>query len=140
MLRITNLLKRGKNNATENLKHQRRSYELHVLLPDLRLSSYWCCVSGKHWSIEQRGEQQVLSFNKSFKTKKGPDLKIFFSRQSIDTATGNNATENAVLLAPLRSSKGAQEYVLPADIDLNDFTSLLIHCEAYSVLWGGTNL
>ncbi len=92
------------------------------------------------WSVEQRGDQQVISFNKSFKTKKGPDLKIFLSTQSIDNATGKNATENAVMLAPLKSNKGAQEYVLPADVDLNDFTSLLIHCEAYSVLWGGANL
>jgi len=29
---------------------------------------------------------------------------------------------------------------LPADIDINDYESLLIHCEAYSVFWGGANI
>jgi len=30
-----------------------------------------------------------------------------------------------------------QEYEIPAGIDIADFASLLVHCEAYSVLWGG---
>jgi len=92
------------------------------------------------WTIEKRGDQQVISFNEKFKTKNGPDLKIFLSPQSIDTATGKNATAGAELVAVLKRNKGAQEYVLPAGINLNDYKSLLIHCEAYSVLWGGTNI
>lgn len=92
------------------------------------------------WSIEKRGDQHVISFNDKFKTKGGPDLKVFLSPQSIDNATGKNATDGAELVAVLKSTKGAQEYVLPANIDVSNFNSLLIHCEAYSVLWGGTNI
>lgn len=44
-------------------------------------------VSG-NWSIEQRGDQHVIVFYKSFNTKKGPDLKIFLSPKSIDTLNG----------------------------------------------------
>jgi len=92
------------------------------------------------WSIGQRGDQQIISFNEKFKTKNGPDLKLFLTPQSIDTVNGSNATDNAVLIAVLKKNKGAQEYVLPAGIDLNDYKSLLIHCEAYGVLWGGTSI
>lgn len=92
------------------------------------------------WTVEQRGDQQVISFNKKFKTKSGPDLKVFLSPKSIDKVTGKNATDGSVLVAVLKNNKGAQEYVLPAGIDINDYGSLLIHCEQYSVLWGGANL
>lgn len=92
------------------------------------------------WSIEQRGDQQVILFNEQFKTKKGPDLKLFLSPQSIDEVTGRTATNNAVFIAELKSSHGSQEYVLPAGIDVRNFRSLVIHCEQFSVLWGGTSL
>lgn len=93
-----------------------------------------------NWSVEQRGDTHVIVFDKKFKTKKGPDLKLFLSPTSIDDVTGATATEGSVFLAELKSHKGAQEYVIPANIDINDFASLLIHCEAYSHLWGGARL
>jgi len=92
------------------------------------------------WSIEKRGDQHVISFNDKFKTKSGPDLKVFLSPQSIDTVNGKNATDGAVLVAVLKNNKGSQDYVLPAGIDISSFNSLLIHCEEYSVLWGGTDI
>lgn len=92
------------------------------------------------WSIEMRGDQNVLVLDKGFKTKNAPDLKIFLSSQKLGEANGGNATNNAILLSALKSNKGAQEYVIPASVDLNDFTTLLIHCEQYSKLWGGSAL
>ena len=92
------------------------------------------------WSIEKRGDQHIISFNEKFKTKGGPDLKVFLSPQSIDQVTGRNATQGAELVAVLKSTRGSQEYVLPSNIDVSSFNSLLIHCEQYSVLWGGANI
>ncbi len=92
------------------------------------------------WSIEQRGDQQVITFSDTFKTKKGPDLKIFLSKQSIKDVTGATATNDAVLVSVLKNNKGEQEFVIPAGIDVSDYESLLIHCEKFSVLWGGADL
>ncbi len=93
-----------------------------------------------NWEVMQREDGNwIIKFDENFKTKSGPDLKVFLSPQSIDEVTGKTATQGAVLLAKLTNNKGAQEYVLPSNIDINDFKSLLIHCEAYSVLWGGAN-
>lgn len=92
------------------------------------------------WTIEKRGDQHVISFSDKFKTSTGPDLKVFLSPQTIDTVTGKNATDGAVLVSALKNNKGSQEYVLPENIDVSQFNSLLIHCEAYSVLWGGSNI
>jgi len=92
------------------------------------------------WTITTDNDKTVIRFGEKFKTKKGPDLKIFLSPKTLESVSGKTATDDAVLVAVLKSHKGAQEYVLPDNIDINDFESLLIHCEAYSVLWGGTTI
>lgn len=89
------------------------------------------------WDIVQRGDQTVIRFNNNFKTKNGPDLKVFLSKQNISNVNGNTATHDAVLLGALKSPRGEQEYVLPKGISVKDFQAVLIHCEKFSVLWGG---
>lgn len=91
-------------------------------------------------TVEQRGEQTVLVFSDDFRTKKGPDLKVFLSKNAVSAATGANATTDAVRLGVLTSNKGAQEYVLPAGVTLSDYASVLVHCEAFSKLWGGADI
>jgi hypothetical protein len=92
------------------------------------------------WTIIEKDGQTVLRLSEDFKTKSGPDLKIFLSPKSVETVTGKTATNGSVLLSALHSNKGTQDYVIPATLNLGDFASVLIHCEAYSVLWGGANL
>ena len=92
------------------------------------------------WSIAQRGDEQVITFSDDFSTKGGPDLKVFLSPKTIEEVTGKTATEGSALVSVLENIKGSQEYVIPAGIDLSDYKSLLIHCEEYSVLWGGADL
>ena len=93
-----------------------------------------------NWSVEQRGDEQVITLSDNFSTKNGPDLKIFLSPMTIEEVTGKTATEGSVLVSVLNSNKGSQEYVIPADVDLSKYKSILIHCEKYSVLWGGADL
>lgn len=92
------------------------------------------------WEISREGDSTVIRFDENFVTKKGPDLKIFLSTKSIDDVTGKTVVGSSVMVAELKSHKGAQEYVLPADLNIDDYASLLIHCEAYSVLWGGAGI
>ena len=90
--------------------------------------------------IVERDGQTVLRFSDSFRASNGPDLKVFLSPQGLDTVSGKTATNGAVKLGLLESTKGAQEYVLPAGVNLSQFGSVLIHCEQFSVLWGGATL
>lgn len=92
------------------------------------------------WEIEDRDGQTIIKFKDGFKTKGGPDLKVFLSKKDIKDITGKNATADGIFISKLKSKKGDQEYVLPQDIDIDDYASLLIHCEAFSVLWGGANI
>ena len=92
------------------------------------------------WSIEKRGDEQVITLSDDFSTKSGPDLKIFLSPMTVEDVTGKTATQGSVLVSVLKDAKGGQEYVIPADVDLSQYKSILIHCEQYSVLWGGADL
>lgn len=92
------------------------------------------------WNIIQKDGQNVLRFNDDFKTKGGPDLKIFLSSKPLAELNGDNVVESSHNLSVLKSKKGLQSYVIPDDINLSDYKSIVIHCEAYSILWGGFDL
>jgi hypothetical protein len=92
------------------------------------------------WSIVEQNGSRVLTLDQRFKTRKAPDLKIFLSKKPLSELNGDNATTESVLISPLKSNKGAQQYVLPANVDISQYKSLIIHCEAYSKLWGGASL
>ncbi len=92
------------------------------------------------WNISEQDGKQILTFDEDFSTRKGPDLKIYLSRESIQKVKGRSVTKSSVLISPLKSEKGAQQYELPSDLNLDDFSSVLIHCEAYAHLWGGGSL
>lgn len=89
------------------------------------------------WSLVQRDGKTFVKFSDDFKTKNGPDLKILLSPKSAEAVNGKNAVEGSINLGELKSKKGAQEYEIPAGTDLSQFSTVLIHCEAFSVLWGG---
>jgi len=92
------------------------------------------------WSIVQKNGSNVLVLDQNLKTISAPDLKIFLSSNPLSDLNGHNATNGSVLISPLKSNKGAQECVIPANIDLSQYQALIIHCEAYSKLWGGSSL
>ena len=45
-----------------------------------------------------------------------------------------------VLIARLDSPRGGQRYPIPDGVDLDKLSTLLLHCEKYSKLWGGAAL
>ena len=92
------------------------------------------------WRIVQEGETRTVVLTDDFSTRRAPDLKIFLSPLPLEDLNNRNATAASVLVATLEKHKGAQRYAIPAGIDLNDFKTLLIHCEQYSKLWGGASL
>ena len=92
------------------------------------------------WNVEQRGDKTFIVFSDDFRAANGPDLKIFLSPKSVADATGKNAVDGSINIGELKKTKGTQEYEVPANINLADYGSVLVHCEAYSVLWGGGDL
>ena len=96
-------------------------------------------VAGE-WEVVQRDGNTYIVFSDDFKTSNGPDLKVFLSPKDIASVTGKTATEGSISIGELQKTKGAQEYLVPAEVNLADYASVLVHCEQFSVLWGGADL
>ena len=92
------------------------------------------------WEVVQRDGNTYIKFADDFSASKGPDLKVFLSPLSVAEATGKTAAEGALNIGELQKTKGAQEYLVPADVNIADYSSVLVHCEKFSVLWGGGDL
>lgn len=92
------------------------------------------------WEITTVKGVTTITFDDSFKTRSGPDLKLFLSPKSVNAVNGKTAQNGAVKIGILKSNKGEQSYTIPPDIDLSDYKSVLIQCEAFSVLWGGFDI
>ena len=67
-------------------------------------------------------------------------LLYFLSPLDADSVVASNATSGSVLIAELKKARGAQRYALPADVDLEQFRTLVLHCEQYTKLWGVSSL
>lgn len=96
-------------------------------------------VAGTFAILDSLGSK-YLKLNHNFIVSDGPDLHILLSPHNLDDATNNNATEGALVLAPLQKRIGEQIYKLPSNIDLEMYRSLLIHCIEFSHLFGGAPL
>ena len=92
------------------------------------------------WSIVERDNQKIIVFDNEFKTRKGPDLKVYLSTLPIETIRDSEVQDSSIKISPLKSNKGKQEYAIPDEVNLDEYSSVLVHCEAYSHLWGGGSL
>ncbi len=92
------------------------------------------------WSVVERDGSTYIQFDENFRAARGPDLKVFLSPTDVATVTGDTAVNGAINLGELQSTKGAQEYLVPEGVNLADYSSVLVHCEQYAVLWGGGDL
>lgn len=96
-------------------------------------------IKGSYTIVERDGAK-FIRFSDDFKAKKGPDLKVFLSPQTISDVNGKTAVNGSINIGKLTNTKGTQEYKIPDSVDLSSFKSVLVHCEEYSVLWGGADL
>lgn len=92
------------------------------------------------WKIVAREDGRWLVFDDDFRTRSGPDLKVYLSSHTLATVTGKTVAAKSVEIAALQSPRGAQEYQLPAKLNLHDYRSVLIHCKSFAHLWGGGEL
>ncbi len=90
--------------------------------------------------VEQIDGETRLVFSENFKTKNGPDLKVYLSKVPLSSLSAQDVDQSAVRISVLKSNKGSQSYIIPADINLSEYQSVVIQCEAYTVLWGGFDL
>jgi hypothetical protein len=72
-------------------------------------------------------------------TSDGPDLKVWLSNQPvIDGVDGWGVFDDGVYvsLGDLKGNRGNQNYPIPADVELADYTAVSIWCERFAVSFG----
>ncbi|MEM8940895.1 MAG: DM13 domain-containing protein [Pseudomonadota bacterium] len=92
------------------------------------------------WKIVEDGGEQYIELGENFKAKKGPDVKIFLSPTQASQVTGDNAVNGSLFVKLISDFDGSARIAIPEGTDLNQFESLIFHCEAYSKLWGTSPL
>jgi hypothetical protein len=86
------------------------------------------------------GQVKVLELNDSinflrledFKTTNGPDLYVYLST--------DKSASDFVNLGMLKGNVGNQNYEIPQGTDLSKYATVLIWCQAFSVLFGSAEL
>jgi hypothetical protein len=90
------------------------------------------------FTISEEGGKRVLTLSGDFKTNDmAPDLWVAFSPSATPLAMSKAPAfplkpGSYTLLSKLKSSKGAQSYVIPASIDLKAQKSVLIWCQKFN--------
>ncbi|MEL7314130.1 MAG: DM13 domain-containing protein [Cyanobacteria bacterium J06559_3] len=78
--------------------------------------------------------QNYLVFDDAFDTARGPDVQVVLYTGA--EAPVNLAEGDYVTVGDLQSFEGTQRYLLPADIDVNDYASVAIWCREFNVTFG----
>jgi hypothetical protein len=118
---------------------QTQSRDGHVLASGSIWKKASNAVQGA-FRFETRGEDTFLVIDRGFSTKSGPDLKFVLSPLAYDAVKSKTALQGGVIVGHLKSNTGAQEFKLPAGVDLDRYQSLLVHCEQFTKLWAAASI
>jgi hypothetical protein len=86
--------------------------------------------SGRAAIVELPGGERKLTLT-DFETDNGPDLRVYLSTG--DPADGDLGDHED--LGALKGNVGNQQYGVPKDIDLDEHSTVVIWCRAFSVLF-----
>lgn len=86
-------------------------------------------IEGTAEVLNDGSEQRFLRFE-DFSSDNGPDLKVYLRAESGDF----------VSLGELKGNIGDQNYEIPVGVDLNEFSTIQIWCERFSVNFGSAEL
>ncbi len=84
-------------------------------------------------TIFQQGEERILRFE-AFSVTNGPDLHVVLSTEA------NGVSDDYVDLGTLKGNSGNQNYVIPAEINLDEYESVIIYCVAFSFVFATATL
>jgi hypothetical protein len=90
-------------------------------------------VVGEAKLIEQNG-QFYVELGPNFKTDAGPDLKVVLHNRN--PVGAKLQAQDYQFLAPLTQAQGTQRYAIPSTVDVRQYGSVVIWCEAYNVTFG----
>ncbi|WP_419944272.1 DM13 domain-containing protein [Candidatus Poriferisodalis sp.] len=85
------------------------------------------------------GTQTFLRFDDDFATDNGPDLNVYLHTAGPD-ASVDDLVGDFIDLGDLKGNIGAQNYVVPDDVDLNRYSTVSVWCVRFRVVFGTAEL
>ncbi len=113
-------------------------------MPEVRVEATGEFISRSHptrGTVEVLGDgtgQRFLRFE-DFRTDNGPDLNVYLSAAPPDAPVGQ-FTDVYVDLGDLKGNVGSQNYEIPRDLDLDLYSTVVIWCVRFSVIFGAADL
>lgn len=90
-------------------------------------------TEGQAQIVEENGAR-YLKFDADFTTARGPDVNVVLHRNS--SVPVNLQEENYLTLAALQSFDGAQQYLIPDELNLDEYQAVAIWCREFNVTFG----
>lgn len=85
-------------------------------------------------SIVTDNGETYLVFDDGFSTASGPDVQVvLYTKETVPVAIEE---DDYVAIAPLQSFEGRQRYLIPSDINLDDYETVAIWCREFNVTFG----
>jgi hypothetical protein len=81
--------------------------------------------------VQQPDGSHVLRFQENFSVTFGPDLFVWLAGHPEPIANEDAQSQGWVNLGGLQSREGAQEYVIPPDVNVDEYQSALVWCRAF---------
>lgn len=94
--------------------------------------------SGNVRVISLGGESGTIVRLEGLDIQNGPDLHVVLSKSSDIEKAGHLG--EYVELGELKGNKGNQNYVVPGDINVTDYHSVIIYCKTFHVVFNSANL
>ena len=82
-----------------------------------------------------------IVFWEDFKVTNAPDMYIYLVKgKSIETKEAFELAEKKYKLTRIQQFSGYQVYDIPSDVDISEYQSLVLWCDAFSVYMSSANL
>ena len=89
---------------------------------------HWANGSG---TIITTAQGAVLRLNGDFEAGPGPNFWVYLNTRAVGDEAEFNADAGRVKIAPLKSFKGSQNFMLPEGLDPAQFHTVTIWCESF---------
>lgn len=86
------------------------------------------------------GDRRFLRFEEDFAIDNGPDLNVYLVRGADAEGDAGLFDDDFIDLGDLKGNIGAQNYELSADIDLDEYNTVVIWCVRFGVAFNAANL
>ena len=84
--------------------------------------------------------QTVLRLEDDFRVTNGPDLYVYLSGSAAPRTSAELHATGDYEVAQLKGNVGGQNYVLPDDLDLTKFRSVVIYCRRFTTVFSTAEL